>query len=373
MTSRCLVGVGVLLVASSAWAQTAAEHVDAARKLVADSKFKEAMVELDTLAHLPNNERPVVVALYELSGYALAGLKQAPKSKAAFQKLLVLEPNFKLPAKVNPKTVAAIFKDAKRTIAQAGGGGLKAEQLTPEIKAGKVTGVYVSVENDPAGIAKTVRMHQKLDGGPWVVKEVPALPTTPVEAGGKLVQWWLEVLGENGAVLFVLGSEADWLFDAVPGTTPPAKTAVAAAPKKDEVKKDEVKKDEPKKVEPKKDAPVADAKPNLTPAPKETPPEIVTKSEPLKAPGPLSLIIAGTGVASAGVGAAFGALSAAARHQVTNPSVDPATGYVTSINRSEALALEKQSQTDAVVANTLIGVGAGLVVGGVVAWILGGK
>lgn len=360
-TCRWFVWVGVLL-ALPTWAQSAAERVDAARKLVADSKFKEAAAELDAISKLPNNERATVVAIYELSGLALGGLKQAPRAKAAFQKLLVLEPNFKLAGKVPPRT-AALFKDAKKTIAQAGGGGLKSEQLTPELKGGKVNAIYVSVENDPAGIAKTVRMHLKLDGGPWTVKEVPSLPTTSVEAGGKAVQWWLEVLGENGAALFVLGSETDWLFDGVPGTTPPAKTgAVAAAPKKEE----------PKKDAPKKDAPVAETKANLVPAPKEAPAEL-TKSEPLKAPGPLSLVIAGTGVASAGAGAIFGVLSSSARTRVLNPNIDPATGYVTGINRAEALDLEKQSQTNAVVANTLLGVGAGLVIGGLVAWLAGGK
>ena len=360
-TCRWFVWVGLLL-AFPAWAQSAVERVDGARKLVAESKFKDAAVELDAVLKLPNNERATVVALYEVSGLALAGLKQAPKAKAAFQKLLVLEPNFKLAGKVAPKT-AAIFKDAKKAIAQAGGGGLKSEQLTPEVKAGKVNAIYVSVENDPAGLAKTVRMHLKVDGGAWTVKEVPSLPTTSVEAGGKLVQWWLEVLGEYGATLFVLGSENDWLFDAAPGTTPPAKTAaVATAPKQDE----------PKKPEVKKDTPVVDARANLVPAAKEPPAEL-TKSEPLKAPGPLSLVIAGTGVASAGVGAIFGALSSRARNQVLNPNIDPATGYATGISRSEALTLEKQAQTDAVMANTLLGVGAGLVVGGVLAWLVGGK
>ena len=357
-TCRWFVWVGVLLLAAPAFAQSAAERIDATRQLVAGGKFKEALPELDALIKLPNNDRATVAAFYELSGLAWGGLKQAAKARVAFQKLLVLEPTFKLTGKVPPKT-AAFFKDAKRAVTQAGGGGLKAEQLTPEVKGSVVAAVYASVENDLASLTQVVRWHLKIDGGKWTVKEVPAQPTTIAEAGGKVVQWWLELVGENGAVLATLGSEAAPIVDAVPGAAP--KPAVA-------------KKDEPKKVEPKQDAPVLEPKASLTPVAKVEPaPELVAPATPLKAPGGLSIVLAGAGVASAGAGAVFGVLSTNARNQVTNATVDPGTGYVTGLTRSEALKFEQQAQTNAVVANTLIGVGAGLVVGGVVAWLAGGK
>jgi hypothetical protein len=333
--------------------------VEAARKLVADSKFKEAAAELEALAKLDHNPREVVIAYYELSGQALAGLKQAPKAKVAFQKLLTLEPNFKPAGKVPPKTMA-IFKSAKQSVTQAGGGGLKSEQLTPELKAGLVTSVYASVENDLTQVAKTVRWHLRVDGGAWTVKDVPVAGMSNVEAGGKAVQWWLEVLGENNAVLFVLGSDTAPLFDGVPGATPPKLDG-----------KSEPKKDAPK-AEVKKDAPVADAKPTLVPEQKTEPgPDLTAK------PGkPLPIIpiaLAGAGVATVGVGIAFGAMSSSARNQLAETTPDPATGIVQTMTRAQAVELDQRAQTNAVVANTLVGVGVGLVVGGVVAWIVGGK
>jgi hypothetical protein len=356
MNCRWLVWVGLLLLAFPAWSQTPAERVETVRKLVTDSKFKEAATELETLGKQDHNPREVVIAFYELSGLTQAGLKKDPKAKQAFQKLLTLEPTFKLAGKVPPKT-AAIFKSAKQAVTQAGGGGLKSEQLTPELKGGLVTSVYASVENDLTQLAKIVRWHLRIDGGAWTVKEVPVQGMSNVEAGGKYVQWWLEVLGESNAVLFTLGSEAQPNFDAVPGAT---------APKAD------AKKVETAKSDVKKDAPVADAKPKLVPDQKvETGPEVAA------APGkPLPIVpiaLGGAGVVSVGVGIAFGAMSSSARNQLEDAKNDPATGIVRTMTRAEAVELNQKAQTDAVVANTLVGVGVGLVVGGVVAYFLGGK
>ena len=364
-TCRWLVWVGGLLLASTAWAQGA---TDSARKLVNDGKFKEAVAELDALAKQPGNPRETMLELFELQGLAYGGLKQAPKSKTAFQKLLELEPAWKLKGKVPPKA-AASFKDAKKWLAGRVTGPLKAEQLTPEVKDKKVVNLYVSVENDAMTLVKQARVHQRIDGGAWMVKEVPAQATTTVEAGGKVVQWWLELLGDNGAVLFVLGSEAEPIVDAVPGAVIP-KSGAAAVAKKDEPKKAEP----PKKDEPKKDAPVAEAKPSLVPEEKPEPaPDLKAKGPKGKGPNVLPWVLAGAGVASVGVGVAFGVMSSGARSQIDNASVEFSTGYVTGITRAEALQLEQTARTDAIVANTLIGAGAGLIVGGALAWFLGGN
>lgn len=366
MTNRWLVSVGVLLLASPAWSQSAAERVDAARKLIETSKFKEAAAEVVAISKLENNPREIVIAQYELEGLAQAGLKKDPKALVAFQKLLTLEPNFKLAGKVPPKT-AAVFKKAKQSVAQAGGGGIKSEQLSNEIKAGKVTSVYASVDNDLTQLAKNVRWHLRLDGGAWTVKEVPAQPVTNVEAGGKLVQWWLEVLGENNAVLFVLGSEAQPLFDAVPGSAP-AKTD---PPKKDDGKKADPPKADAKKPDAKKDAPVADAKPKLVPEEKVAAGPDLTSKPSGKGVPIVPIAIGGAGVATVGVGVIFGVMSSGARSQLAAATPDPASGVVQTMTRAQALELEKQAQTNAVVANTMIGVGAGLVVTGVALAVIG--
>jgi hypothetical protein len=379
-TIRWFVWVGVLLAAASARAQGSRERIEAARQLVAAGKFKEALAEAEALGRQPGNDRATVVAAYELSGLAYGGLKQVPKAKLAFQRLLTLEPNFKLKGKVPPKAAAA-FKEAKKWVAQRGGG-LKAEQLTPEIKDGKVSSVYMSVEGDVTALVKTARVHLRLDAAPWTVKDVPVRPTTTVEAGGKAVQWWVEFLGDNDAVLLTLGSQEEPFVDAVPGAVVPKPVGVA---KKDEPKKKEPKKEEPKKVEANKeeprkadvamaDAPVAETKPPLVPQEKAEPaPDLQAKAPKGSGPRILPWALMGAGVVSVSVGMYFGIASNGARTQIATAATDPNSGLVTGISRAQALELQQRAQTDAVVANALFGVGAGLVVGGVVAWLVGGN
>lgn len=369
-TIRWFVWVGVLLAATSAWAQGSKERIDAARQLVTAGKFKEALAEADALGKQPGNDRDTVVAVYELSGLAYGGLKQAPKAKLAFERLLTLEPAFKLKGKVPPKATAA-FKDAKKWVAQRGGG-LKAEQLTPEIKDGKVSGLYISVEGDVTTLLKTARVHLRLDAAPWTVKDVPVQPTTTAEAGGKVVKWWVEFLGDNDAVLLVLGSQEEPFVDAVPGAVVPKPVGTA---KRDEPKKVEPRKDEPKKTEvAKADVPVAETKPSLVPEEKTEPaPDLKAKAPKGSGPRILPWALMGAGVVSASVGTYFGIASNGARTQIATAATDPNNGLVTGISRAQALELQQKAQTDAVVANTLIGVGAGLVVGGVVAWLVGGN
>lgn len=364
-TMRWFVWVGVLLAATSASAQGSTERVQAARQLVASGKFKEALAEADALGKQPGNDRATVVAVYELSGLAHGGLKQTPKAKLAFEKLLTLEPSFKLKGKVPPKAAAA-FRDAKKWVAQRGGG-IKAEQLTPEIKEGKVSGLYVSVEGDLLTLLKTARVHMRLDAAAWTVKDVPVQPTTTAEAGGKVVKWWVEFLGEHDAVLLKLGSQDEPFVDAVPGAVVPKPVSTA---KKDEPKKDATKKTEVAKA----DAPVAETKPALVPEVKSEPvPDLKAKSPKGSGPRVLPWALMGAGVVSAGVGTYFGVASSGARTQIATAATDPDNGLVTGITRAQAVELQQKAQTDAVVANTLIGVGAGLVVGGVVAWLVGGN
>jgi hypothetical protein len=285
----------------------------------------------------------------------------------AFQKLLSLEPRFTLKGKVPPKAAAA-FRDAKKWVTQRGGG-LKAEQLTPEIREGKVAALYISVEGDVMSLAKTARVHLRLDAAPWTMKEVPVQPTTTVEAGAKAVRWWVELLGDNAAVLLVLGSQEEPFVDAVPGAVIPKPVGEAGPPKKDDEAKPKMKGEVAKA-----DVPVAETKPALVPEERAEPvTDLKAKAPKGSGPRVLPWVLVGAGVASAGAGTYFGIASSGARSQIANAAVDPNNGLVTGISRAQALELQQKAQTDAALANTLFGVGAGLVVGGVVAWLVGGN
>jgi hypothetical protein len=78
----------------------------------------------------------------------------------------------------------------------------------------------------------------------------------------------------------------------------------------------------------------------------------------------------GAGVAAGGAGVAFGLLANGARSKVLDAEKN-ADGLVTGISRREALSLEQQAHTNAIVANILFGVGGALAASGVVLMLLG--
>jgi hypothetical protein len=358
----------LFLVASPAFAQTVAERFEHARAAITAGKFADAVPELEAVATTQGNDEATLVTLYELQGIAWTGLKKATPAKAAFQKLLLLAPTRKLAGK-QPAKVTQAFNEAKKFIVARAPTGLMVEQLTPEIKGGKITGVLIAVENDVLKLARKLRLHLKIDGAAWTVTEVDALEMSRADVSGKLVQYWAELLGDKGAVLKTLASEAEPLADAVPGTKIPAKET----PKP--VAKDTPKtvvKDAPKTVG--KDAPkieVAEKKPILTPDPlKEPGPQIVQPAgKPLKVPV-VSIVLAGAAVAAGGTAVYFGARSTSARSEFTNAAVG-ANGVTTSLTRTRALELEKQAGTDAIVANSLIGAAIGLAVAAIPVFIIG--
>lgn len=369
-TSRWFVWVGVAVFAASAWAQTPAEQLDAARQAIAANKFPDALKALDAVANAPNNDTATMLALFELQGIAYTGAKKTAQAKTAFQKLLLLAPATKLQGKQPPKVTQA-FNEVKKAVNARVPGGIKLEQLTPEIKENKVVAVLISLENDVMKLGKKARVHLKADGGAWTVAEVDAMEMIRADASGKVVEWWAELLGDKGAVLKTLASEASPLFDKIPSAPAPKSAAPKEAPK--ETPKDTkvaakdtktAPKDAPKAAEPEK-------KPALTPdASKPPPPEIVEKPGKKTKVPVLPIALAGAAVVAGGTAAFFGVRSNATRTAFNNAAVD-ANGITTGVTRAQALDMERSAGTDAIVANTLMGAGVALAVGAGVTWFLG--
>ena len=357
MTSRFsgLAGLAFCLLAATSHAQSPAEQLDLARKAIAAGKFPDAVTALEAVTNNPGNDEATLLALYELQGITWTGLKKATPAKAAFQKLLLLAPAAKLTGKQPPKVTQA-FNEAKKFMASHAPAGLLMEQLTPEITAGKVTAILIAVENDLLRLAKKVRVHLRIDGAAWTVSEIDPLELSRADVSGKVVEYWAELMGDKGAVLRKLGSEAAPIVDLIPGAKIPPKGEVAKAGPKDSGAKD---------------APKADGKPNLTPDPVKDPgPELVQKpGKPLKVPVG-SIVLAGAAVAAGGAAVAFGLSANGARSQFTNATTNSA-GAVTGITRAQALDLEKQAGTNAIIANSLMGGAIGLALAAGAVFILG--
>jgi hypothetical protein len=303
-----------------------------------------------------------MLRLYELQGVTLATLGQEAKALKAFQTLLTLTPDFRLSGKYPPKVTTVFFEarswiESKKALAARGGGSV----ITP----GSVKEVKVELSNDPLKLAKEVRFHLIIDGKPKDV-DVPITSTT-VSAAVNVpkVSWWAELLGEKDASLLSIGSaDKPWTETAPEAPAPVAKPELKPAPKPEPV------------VVAKNDAPPPEPKPE--PSVKKDDPPIdawaempaVTKPSPPPPPTRIAgIALAGGGVVAAGVGVVFGVMASATAARITNAEKD-ASGRITGLTRTDALALDAQQRTQASLANVLIISGAALAAGGATLIIL---
>lgn len=341
-----LAGLAVVLMALQAGAEAAPSRLESARQLVVDNKLADAAKAVDAALAAPGNDEATVQGLLELSGIVATQQKQAAKAKLAFEKLLLLNPGYKLNGKQPPKVVAA-FNEARKTVTRRGGG-LKVEQLTPELKGGLVVAVYFGLEGDYLRLVRKVRVHARGDAGAWTVQEQPAATKMKADISGKQVEWWLECLGERGEVLAHLGSEGSPIVDRIPGLQPPAPKPTATA-----------------------------AAPELTPSPKAAQEPVVSAATPAttssaRKPRIVPWVLWGLAAIGTGTGAYFGANSQALRSSVADAPTD-SSGVVSSMTRAQALERSQQAQSQALIANSAFGAAAGLAVTGAVVWLVGGQ
>lgn len=320
-------------------------QVDKAEKALKDLEYGEAVKALETAKKQVGNDRATTLRINELSAIAYATLGQEAKALKAFQLVFSLAPDFKLTGN-HPPRVTTAFYEARGWLDQ--NKALEVRQLPGVAKQGLVTELQVEVVNDPLKLIKEVRFHLLADGKVSEL-EVPVTANLVVApAGVQRLSWWAEALGEKKAVLVNLSSAGSPRIE-------------AAAPLPVAVK--------PKAVEP---------APQLKPAPEPEPvveakePELSAWEEPAKPmPGKrvASLALMGGGAAVAGLGIAFGAMSAGTRAKVTGAEVD-ASGRVIGLTQKDALALDAQQRTEATLANVFIITGAALAAGGVTLLIL---
>ena len=93
--------------------------------------------------------------------------------------------------------------------------------------------------------------------------------------------------------------------------------------------------------------------------------------QPARRLRPLAVTFAVASVVSAGLGGVFGSMSSTARNRVLNPMLD-GQGAVVGLTRAEAIHLDTQARTYAIVANTLFAGAASLALGAVILWLTSG-
>ncbi len=351
MNSRALV-VAVLLCSCAALAQKGASELERAQRLMFDQKWAEADKALTAALASPGNARETVLKIYESRGVVAAQKGDPESAVEAFGKLLALNPEF-APTGTWAGRVQKAFSAAKdKKVA------IDFTAAAPSVEpSGVISQLAAKVSKDSFKLGKKVRFHLKAEGASqWQVQDAElqgkygALATDSAAAVGFL--WWAELLGDADGVLLVLGSE-----------TEPQKAGRVSAPA--------VVASVPALSKPPPDAPVA-ADP-VAPVVDTTEPGLdTTAGHQSSALRPVGYVLAGAGVVAAGVGVVFALQSKAARGQVENAKPD-ADGVIRTLKQTDAIALEADANSKALLANVMFAAGGALVVSGAVCWLLGGS
>lgn len=344
----------MVLCAAVAFGQANPE-LEKANRLFFDQKYPDAAKALEAAAKIGGNPRDVVMRIYELQGIVYGQLNQTTKSREAFQALLALDPKRELNGKQNSKVAAAFSaaQDWSNTTAQ-----LEFKAAKPGVDdKGRIIQVAAKVKNDGMKLSRKVRFHLRTDDSKWIIQDselqgVYAAATT--DATG--VEWWAELLGDNDRVLMLIASEGSPQRE---GKVKDRPVAAADAPKKDTA---ETKPPTSSTVEA---TSIGDDE--KKPAPAVATRTASSSSGPLR---PLGYALIGLGVVGLGVGTAFGVMSSSSRSRITGATKD-SQDRVTSITQKEALALEPQIQSQALIANVMLGVGGGVALLGGVFWLVG--
>jgi hypothetical protein len=289
-----------------------------ARVLIDDFQFDKALALLGELAKEPGLDQPTLINLFELEGIARATKGDATGARAAFAKLLTLDPAHPIPGELPPKVRTLYF--GARTVAQREALELTANE--PTFADGHLDQLSVQVKNSALVPAKSVRFTVSIDGAAATSTVVPlaAEPRVTLAVKGAQVKWSAELLGANEAVL--------------------------------------------RRVERDDAAPV----PVVSPTPPPPPPPAVTAT-----PGdwqkPTGIVLGAGGLVAVGVGVALGVQASDARAKLANATTD-ANGVVTGVTQAQAAQLDATARSGALAANVLMVAGGVAAVGGALLFLL---
>lgn len=332
-----LLAAGCLLAATPTTARAAPppallEAESALEKLQLAQAEAAAARTLD----FPGLHRDAVLRALSIQGEVKALLGKNPASVAAFEQLLVLEPNFEVEKRWSPKVQSRFF-EAKAQAKKRGALGL---ELNPQRKGDLLIGIDVGLKPDPSHLATTLVIH--IAGQPDLDLPIDGSGgTTHVQLRAPLpAQLWAELLSAKGQQFVVAHDEAHPLKVEADKLPPPVAVPTASlttAP------------------EPRTSAPAGGL------------------DQP--APAPLSLrpaayAVGGTGLAALAIGSFFGIR--ARQDASTYAGVERnGSGQVTSLTQTEAQALVDRSAWQAPLANVLLIGGGALVATGVGLFLFG--
>ncbi len=325
----------VLCVAGAAHAEA---PLEVAKRQVAALDYAAAKKTLAAAEAVEGYSRDELLDLFELEGLVAGSLSDAAGAKAAFLKLLTLDPAHKLKGRLAPRVTTPFF-EAKGQVADRGALALTAQ--APVVERFLVTAVVFAVTGDAKGWGTKLVVHVKEAGGWRVVTGAPPTLSAPTKAAR--VEAWAELRTEKGWVLAVAGSELAPVVAEAPNPPPPPPSAVPVP--------------EPVAVQPAGPAPMVVEAPKPASPPAE--PRLRWAAYTLGGLGALGLV--------------GGGLLELNAWQTLDPLERPqrnASGVVTSLTRKEALGAAESARTSAQWAAVSFGVGAGLLVASAVVFVV---
>jgi hypothetical protein len=319
-----------------------------AEAAVSNLRYDDALTALSRARAVRGNDRPTLLRILEMQGVVAGQLRKSKIAEAAFRELLVLDPDHHLSKDYNPRVMTP-FYEAKRIVAEKGS--LAIRPLDAELSSGQLHSIGLQIDSDPLAMSRAVRFHWRPGNGDWL--EAIGIPLSgkarnPVT--GSDVFWWAELLGDQDAVLSLLGSaEAPRIEHGAP-------VAPAATPSKSA------------------DAFVAPPPP--PPPPATVSPEAVAVATPAL-PGSSgarigSYVLVGGALVAGGVGGYFGYQSQQ-DYSTVQKTLAGNQNPVTSATERKTTDINNQSKQYAIVANVLFGAAGVLAAGGIALWFMGGS
>jgi hypothetical protein len=334
------------LAATAAFAQRNPD-LEKAQQLLAQKKYDAALKAIEAAAKKGNLERESLLTLLESRGLAEASLGKTEKAEESFRAVLQLDARRDLTGKYTGK-VATVVAAAKEWF--KANGGIEVGPLDPGASDGRVTQVSLFVRNDPLKLINRAKFYVRTDGGAWKPQDAKVINgAAAIDTNGSAIDWWAELVSEEGNQLMFLGSAGKPIKQTAPAPVAVAKVeekpAVVDAPKSNGQQ-------EPAKVTPKEER-------------LEKPEVTTTASTGGSALRPVGYVFIGLGVAAVGVGAYFGITANGMRESI---KADLMAGRSTT---AELYTRDQAAITNSIIANTLFITGAAVAVTGGIFWILG--
>ena len=187
-----------------------------AERFLEEMEYRRALKMADKLLAAGGRGPTELVQAYRIRGLCLAGLGKAEESMQAFRRLLAIDPGFRLSTDVSPRLAGGFYQAVAYAKNQKP---ITLVHRPPETGVGEpLAAVSVSLQADPLGMVKLIRLVYAPDGGADQVSEQTVAGLGEVSlrllegpTGSGQVAYFIEALDEKGSVLKRVGSLEDRL------------------------------------------------------------------------------------------------------------------------------------------------------------------